>query len=166
MLQNYLKIALRNLWKNKTYALINVLGMSVAFASCLLLFLTAYHELSFDGFHANADRLFMLYNQTGPNDKWEVMSAPLTPALKKEFPEAIRHISRIVDGGNYIRYNNKEISQDTRYVDADFLSMFSFPVTKGQNAQTALRNLSDVVMTEHAARAIFGKETPLVKPFL
>ena len=163
MLKNYLKIAVRNLWKNKTYALINVLGMSVAFASCLLLFLTAYHELSFDNFQENGKQLFMIYQQTGAKDKSETMPAPLEPALRKEFPQQIANISRVVGSDSYIRYNNKEVVENVQFVDAGFLNMFSFPVLNGQKSAGALRNLSSIVLTETTAKAIFGTENPVGK---
>ncbi|RYZ45404.1 MAG: ABC transporter permease, partial [Sphingobacteriales bacterium] len=84
MLLNYTKIALRNLWKHKTFALVNVIGMSVAFASCLLLFLAAWSHLTFDNFHTNGKQLFMVYEQSGPTSKSATMPAPLAPSLRKE----------------------------------------------------------------------------------
>ncbi|RIV20789.1 ABC transporter permease [Fibrisoma montanum] len=162
MLHNYLKIAFRNLWKHKTYTLINTVGLAVAFGSCLLLFLTAYHELSFDNFHTNGKNIYQLYNQTGLSNKGVPMPAPLTTALKKEFPQDIKHIVRVVSGGT-IRYGDKSFSKTVRYVDEPFLQVFSFPTQRGARPESALSSLSSVVLTETAAKDIFGSENPIGK---
>ncbi|RAK02784.1 MacB-like protein [Larkinella arboricola] len=164
MLLNYLKIALRNLWKHKTFALVNVIGMSVAFASCLLLFLTAWNQLSFDDFQVNRDQLYMVYEQSGPTNKSGAMPAPLTPALRKELPE-IKHATRIVSGGRLVQYRNQEFDKNIQYVDPDFFAMFSFPIRKG-NPATALNSLSNVVISEKTAEALFGKTDPIGKTLL
>ncbi len=156
MLRNYFKIALRTLWKHKTHSVINVLGLSLAFGCGLLLFLTAIHELSYDSFHTNRDRIFKVYNQTGPDRTATPMPAPLTPALRREFSQEISHLARVVDGGGYLRAGSKEVEKDVRFVDADFFRMFSFPFKKGV-AELALENLSGVVLTEHVAKELFGE---------
>ncbi|MBC7893061.1 MAG: ABC transporter permease, partial [Sphingobacteriaceae bacterium] len=156
MFRNYLKIALRTLWKHKSHTLINVLGLSLAFCCGLLLFLTAIHELSYDSFHANRDQIFKVYNQTGPDQTATPMPAPLTPALRREYPGEISHLARVVDGGGYLRAGSKELEKNVRFVDADFFRMFSFPFKKG-SAETALEDLSGVVLTEHVAKELFGE---------
>jgi ABC-type antimicrobial peptide transport system permease subunit len=164
MLRNYFKIALRNLWKNKAYTIINVVGLSVAFGSAILLFLTAAHEFSFDNFHVNRDHIYRLYFQSntarGP-EKSTSMPAPLTPALEKEFPEVERVVRQ--GGGNcLIRYKNKELLQSIKYVDPGFFRMYTLPFRQGNH--NALRELSGVVLNEKLAASIFGKENPLGKP--
>ncbi|WP_234736839.1 ABC transporter permease [Tellurirhabdus bombi] len=166
MLRNYFKIAFRNLWKHKTFALVNVIGMSVAFTSCLLLFLTAYHELSFDNFHTNKEHLYGLYQQSGKTDKSGMMATPLTPALKKEFPKEMAHISRVMSAGSGIRLGDKEFSKMVRFVDADYLSMFTFPTIKGAGAKTALKDLNDVVISQDAAQDLFGAAEAVGKTVL
>ncbi|GAB3264338.1 ABC transporter permease [Larkinella harenae] len=164
MLLNYIKIALRNLWKHKTFALVNIIGMSVAFASCLLLFMTAWNQLTFDDFHVHRDRLYMVFEQSGPVNKSATMPAPLTPALRKELPE-IQHVTRIVNGGGLVQYQNQEFEKSVQFVDTDFFAMFSFPMQKG-NPATALNSLSNVVISEKTAEAIFGKAEPIGKTLL
>jgi len=165
MLLNYFKIALRNLWKHKTFALVNVVGMSVAFTSCLLLFLTAYHELSFDDFHVNKASLYSVYHQTGLAEKSGMMAAPLTPTLRKEFPQEISRVTRVIGGGagGGIRVGDRQFNKMIRFVDPDFLSMFSFPILKGAGVNTALNNLSSIVISENAARDMFGSADPIGK---
>ncbi|KAA9354723.1 ABC transporter permease [Larkinella humicola] len=162
MLLNYTKIALRNLWKHKTFALVNVIGMSVAFASCLLLFLAAWSHLTFDNFHTNGKQLFMVYEQSGPTNKSATMPAPLAPSLRKELLPEIAHITRVVDGGGAVRYGDQEFDKSVRFVDPDFFEMFSFPMRKG-NSLTVLNSLSNIVISEKTAQSIFGTADPVGK---
>ncbi|GAA4410604.1 ABC transporter permease [Nibrella viscosa] len=162
MFLNYLKIAFRNLLKHKVYAAVNIVGLSVAFGVCLLLFLTVYHEFSYDTFHANGNTLYRVYNQIGPDQKGTVLMAPFTPAVQKEFPGEVRRISRIVDAGGLVRVGDKEVGKNIRLVDPDFLQMFTFPLVKG-DAATALNSLSSVVLTERVATDLFGSADPVGK---
>lgn len=166
MFRNYLKVAFRTLWKNRTHTLINVIGLSVAFGTCILLFLTASFELSYDTFHTDADRIFRLYflssNRDGSPDKGATMPYPISPILKAEFPE-IEGVTRWFDRSASIRRNNQTYTKDVRMADADFLQMFTFPMTKG-NAKTAMKSLSDIVISERTAKDIFGDEDPVGKP--
>lgn len=165
MLKNYLKIALRNLWKHKTFSFINIIGMAIAFAVAVPLVMTAFHELSYDGFHQNKASIHQLYIEKQHTDRVEnntFLPAPLTPALKAEYPD-IRYISRYGSSGKaLVRYGNQEIVQSTHWVDEDFLRMFSFPLIKGSNT-TALGNLNATVLTDQSAKALFGKEDPMGK---
>lgn len=159
MLKNYFKIAWRNLWKHKTFSAIIVFGMAVAIGAALLLSLTAYHELSFDQFHANKKQLFQVYIEEHRPEKTEfssIMPVPLTPALKAEYPHII-HISRYAGSGNgLIRYNNNEMDLNIRAVDPGFLEMFSFPIVDG-NKQSPLQELNDIVITERCAKRVFNE---------
>jgi putative ABC transport system permease protein len=131
MLKNYFKIALRNLWKNKAYTSINIIGLSIAFGCAILLFLTAYFEFTYDDFQANKDRIFRTYFKINQPEKIEYqsnLSTPLTPALKSDFNAEIKYATRIVSSGVQIVQDEKTIDEDIRYVDADFLKMFSYEV--------------------------------------
>ncbi|WP_259015976.1 ABC transporter permease [Emticicia fluvialis] len=165
MLKNYFKIAFRNLWKNKSYTSINVVGLSIAFGSAILLFLTAWFEFTFDDFQANKDRIFKVYFKINQPDKIHYqgnMPAPLTPALISDFGSEIKYATRIVGGGVQIMQGEKTIDESIRYVDADFLKMFSFKMLKGSPA-TALNDLRSVVLNEEVAANIFGKADPIGK---
>ncbi|GAB4047292.1 ABC transporter permease [Spirosoma litoris] len=166
MLRNYLKVAFRTLWKNRTHTLINIVGLSVAFGTCVLLFLTATFELSYDGFHTNADRIFRLNflstNRDGSPNQSSTMPYPISPALKAEFPE-IEGVTRWFDRGASVRHNDQTYNKDVRMADADFLQMFTFPLIKG-NAKTAMNSLSDIVISERMAKDVFGNEDPIGKP--
>lgn len=163
MLRNYFKIAFRNLWKNKVYALINIVGLSVAFGSAMLLFLTARFELSFDDFQANKEHLYKVFFKLNLADGTRMgtsMPAPLTPALKADFKSEIKHISRIMDSGVQVVQGNKTLDQDLNYVDADFLKMFSFEMLKG-NPNTALNDLRSIVINKSTAEKLFGSGEPI-----
>ncbi len=166
MFRNYVKVALRTLWKNRTHALINIVGLSVAFGTCVLLFLTATFELSYDTFHTDADRIFRLNflttNRDGTPNKGGTMPFPISPALKAEFPE-IEGISRFFNRSASFRRNDRTFGKDVRLVDADFLHMFTFPLQKG-SSKTAMNSLSDIVISENMAQDVFGKEDPIGKP--
>jgi putative ABC transport system permease protein len=165
MFKNYLKIAWRNLWKHKTFAVIVVFGMSIAFAATLLLSLTAYHELSFDQFHTNKDHLYQFYFEDHRPQGVEnnsSMPVPLGPAIKAEYID-VKYVSRYGSSANdLVRYHNKEVDMNIRTVDPDFLKMFTFPITSG-NTQTPLGDLNDIVISEHCAKVLFDQEDPVGK---
>ncbi|WP_337044696.1 ABC transporter permease [Emticicia sp. 17c] len=168
MIRNYLKIALRKLWKNKIHTSINMLGLAIAFGSSILLYLTASYEFSYDTFHKDADRVYYLYfnsaDKTGKPEYSAAMAYPLTPALKAEFPE-IEAATRLNWGGGAITYQGKKFERNVRTVDADFLKVFSFPLLKG-NINTALADKNGVVISKTTAQNIFGKEEPIGKQLL
>jgi ABC-type antimicrobial peptide transport system permease subunit len=165
MLVNYIKIGLRNLWKHRTHTIINVVGLAVAFATGLLLFLTAAFELSYDRFHADSDRIFRLYFEQNERDgkasKSASMPYPLTPALQAEIPE-IEAVTRIIWGSGGIRKGNQTYNKMVRSCDAGFLKVFSFPLKKG-DVNSALTSLSNIVISENMAKDVFGKEDPIGK---
>ncbi len=163
MLSNYLKIALRTLWKHKTHTAINVLGLSVAFAGAILLFLAARFEWSFDEFHQNKAHLYRLsLKEVHPNqvEYGTNMPIPMRPTLKTAFADQIRYASRYDDSDGQIVRKGRAWNGDVSFVDADFLRMFSFPMRKG-DARTALNELNDVVLNERVAQAVFGLDDPL-----
>jgi putative ABC transport system permease protein len=168
MLKNYLKIAFRNLWKNKTYTAINLVGLAVAFGSSILLYLTSAYELSFDDFHKDSDRIFRMYfssmNKDGSPDLSASMAYPMTPALKAEFPE-VEAVTRITYGAAGVEYQGKKFDKHIRTADADFLKIFSFPLLKG-NIGNALAAMNNIVISENMAKAVFGKEDPMGKQLL
>jgi len=163
MIWNYCKIALRNLWKHKTFTIVNIVGLAVAFGATILLSLTAFHELSFDQFHTNKQSLYQLYSEehnAGKTGNSSSFPIPFTPALKKEYP-GIAHATRFGYLGNSVmRYKDHEFNYDIRTVDPDFLDMFSFPLRQG-DPHKALQDPGNIVLTEKVAKNIFGAEQPV-----
>jgi putative ABC transport system permease protein len=164
MIRNYFKIAFRNLWKSKGYAAINIVGLSVAFCISIFLFLTAYFQLSFDDFHKEGDRIFQAYlfsNNPEKEERASGMPVPLTPALKAEFPE-VEAAARLMNGSSLVEYNGKYFDKQVMFTDPDFLKIFSFPMLKG-SVETALSDLSNIVISQDMAKAVFGSEDPVGK---
>ncbi|GAB3643474.1 ABC transporter permease [Spirosoma arcticum] len=164
MLRNYLKIAFRTLWKHKTHTAINMVGLAVAFASATLLFLTAAFELSFDRFHANADRIyrtnFVTQDPKGA-ERSTTMPYPLAPALKQTYPE-LEGVTRYQEDNGSVRYGDRQLHKQIDGVDPDMLTMFTFPMVQGDQ-KTALNSLSSMVITENMARDVFGNVNPMGK---
>ncbi len=165
MIKNYFKIALRNMWKHKTFTFINITGMAVAFGAALLLTLTAFFELSFDTFHQNKNDVYQLYieqHHANSVDEGSTMPIPMTPALKAEFPDVV-HITRYGDfGGSALRYGDKIFNDDVRCVDADFFKMFTFPIVNGSTINP-LADKNDIVLSATVAKNIFGNQNPIGK---
>ncbi len=167
MIRNYFRVAIRNILKHKFYAGINILGMSVGIAACLLLALYVAHELSFDRFHEKADRIYQvgLHGRVGGQD---IMTAttcpPLAEALVAEVP-GVAEATRIGSwwGSSTLKYDEKVFSEEKLFlVDSNFFSFFSFRLLKG-DANTALKEPNTLVLTEALATKYFGTEDPLGK---
>ncbi len=165
MFRNYLKIALRNLWKSRGYAAVNVTGLAVAFCICIFLFLTVYQHLTFDSFHQDGDRIFQTYlfrNDPERPTKSGSMSLPLAPALKASYPE-LEGVTRVMTGRkSLVEANEKYFDKLICFTDPDFLSIFSFPLLSG-NPKSALRELSNIVISARMAKDVFGTANPVGK---
>ena len=164
MIRNYLKIALRNLWKHKTNTLINLLGLTVAFTICLLLLLSVYYEFSFNKFHRNPQDLYRTYFSAQLPERTDLqpsMPEPMLKALKEQFP-AVEYGTRYNRNTCEIEYKGKHFFKELGFGDADFFTMFSFPLEKG-NAPQALAGRDNIVITRSLADAIFGAGDPIGK---
>lgn len=156
MIKNHIKIAWRSLWKAKGLNSIHIIGIAVAIATATLLYLTAMFELSFDTFHENRDRIGLVYTTTEPESGLRhsaTMPSPFAPTLKAEFPE-VELISRYANSSVILRHGTKQLESSNKYVDADFLPIFSFPMLEG-NAN-ALKNLDGIVLDDLTAKNLFG----------
>ncbi len=157
MIKNYLKVAWRNLIKDRTNTSLNIIGLSTAFAVAILLGMAALYQLSFDNFHENGASIYKIVRtqQTpkGP-DAGTSQPAPLAPALEAEVP-GVKQITRYLQDGTLAFYNDKEVDMDIVWVDQDFFSMFSFPISNG-NETEPLNDLNGVVLTKKAADKLFG----------
>lgn len=164
MLTNYLKIAFRNLWKRKLFTGINLLGLGMAIAASLLLFLTTLNEFSYDRFHENADQIYRVYleeNLSTGVDRQSNMQMPLQPAVLETFPE-VKYASRWKGSGAVVQFGDNISRESIRYTDQDFFQMFSFPFLQGDPA-TALQDLNGVVLPERSVKRLFKDEDPIGK---
>ncbi|MFZ2053503.1 MAG: ABC transporter permease [Candidatus Aminicenantales bacterium] len=164
MLKNYLKVVLRSIRRQAGYSFINIAGLAIGMACCLLITLWVFDELSYDRFHENAPNLYRVEeNQfySGRVYHVTVTPFPLAPVLKEEIPEIVEATRVVYSGGLLIRFGERSFYEDRVWaVDPSFLRMFSFPLVKG-DAATALSDPSSVVLTEDAARKYFGDDEPL-----
>ncbi|PSL49067.1 ABC-type lipoprotein release transport system permease subunit [Chitinophaga niastensis] len=164
MLTSYLKIAWRNLRKQKVFATVNILGMSTALCVALLLSLTAYREWTYDNFHENGNQIYQLMTEEHGSfhtKKGTSMVEPLAATLKKEVPGVVR-TTRIGEVNMPVRYGANHYYLEAQMVDADFLQMFTFPLVAG-NKQDALQQLNQVIITQKTAASLFKQEEPVGK---
>ncbi|MGH7450393.1 MAG: ABC transporter permease, partial [bacterium] len=166
MLKNYLKVALRNLTRAKLYTFINITGLAVGLAVCILIMLFVQHEWSYDDFHPNADRIFRVIEIEKKPDGEKRASGfqpmPLAPALLAEFPE-VKAAIRFYNGGSIVTNGAKTFSEELMFTDAAVFTTFNFPLLQG-NPTTALEHPNSVVITEQMAHKYFGDDDPLGKP--
>lgn len=164
MYRSYFLTAIRNLFKNRLNASINVIGLAVAFTSSILLFLMVHYEFSYDRFQKNLGKLYEVYHlrheEQGDRVR-DAMGYPVAPAFKAEVPGVVR-ATGFMPMGSAVSYAGHEVGWRVDGIDDDFFSMFSFPVVAG-NAHDPLHDLNSVVVSESAARAVFGKEDPIGK---
>ncbi|HEY8916203.1 MAG TPA: ABC transporter permease [Chitinophaga sp.] len=163
MLKNYLKIALRNLWKHKVFSFINITGLAVGMTACFLIFLYVHFELSYDSFHSKAGRIYRL--ATDVKTPTETLyngttNIPVVPAIKNDFPEVESYV-RVADLGILVRKGDLKFQEDNiRVVDSTFFRVFDFKLLKG-DMDKALQAPFTVVLTQTTAKKYFGDKDPV-----
>ncbi|HZY81505.1 MAG TPA: ABC transporter permease [Cyclobacteriaceae bacterium] len=165
MFRNYLKVAIRTFIKSRVFSIINIAGLSIGISTCILISLYVLDELSFDRFHANADRIYRITEMLHlpkENRHQTLTSPPMAPALERNFPEVLKSV-RFNFSSRTISYReNKFYDTKILYADSTFFQIFSFPMVEG-NPDKALVEPYSVVLTEQAAKKYFGSEDPLNK---
>ncbi len=161
MFKNYLKIGLRNLWKNKFYSLINIVGMAVAIICLLLALIYLKDEHSFDDFHANNPNLYRITTNFVEYKGAKAQTLGTTGQVQgKAFQEAVPEIKnyvRVMGGeiNNDVSTNEKTLSLNTLFVDNAFFEVFSFPLLYG-DVRTALKEVNTAVLSESTALRLFN----------
>ncbi len=167
MLRNYIKIALRNLTKNKLFFGINALGLAVGMAACLLILLYVTYERSYDAFHPGIERLYRVELDSYQNGKLAFKSATsypaIAPTLQKDFPE-VEATARLYDANDaVVSYENQRFREDNFYfADSSIFKVLHLPLVNG-NPATALQGPGGVVLSESTARKYFGSADPMGK---
>jgi putative ABC transport system permease protein len=165
MLKNYFKVAVRNLLRNKGFSIINISGLAIGMASAILILLWIQNEINYDRFHAKKDRLYEVWSNDAVNNSIRsLVYTPeiMAPVLKKDYPE-IEQVSRVAWNRNLLfSVGDKNLPVSGTMVDADFLTMFSFPLVKG-NTGAAFNNPYSIVLTQKLAHRLFGDEDPMGK---
>jgi putative ABC transport system permease protein len=165
MLRNYLKVAFRNIRKQKGYAFINISGLAIGMAACILILLWVYDEMSFDAYHENADRIFRL---TIDANLGTAMSAPLAPtpagpAMVRDYPEVVQAVRLTRPNRSPVTVGDREFfEENVAYADNSIFEVFTFPLVEG-DPRTALQTAYAAVLTEDIARKYFGREPALGK---
>jgi putative ABC transport system permease protein len=162
MLKNFIRVTLRNLWRNKGISAINLAGLSIGMAAAILILLWVHNEMSYDRFHVKTDRIALLYSRdvnNGQLDVWPRTSSLIAPVLKKDYPE-IEDAIRFRNVFFLTSTGDKHFNPRGAFADSGFLSVFSFPLLEG-NAKTALNDNHAIVLTQELATRLFGNQDPM-----
>ncbi len=171
MFKNYLKVALRNLLRNKGFTLINVSGLVVGMTCAILILLYVQFELSYDKFHQNAENIYRI---AWMSDRPQTRTPhPMAQAMVKDFPEVVQAVTLSPLWGPgltrpklSVRYEEKRFDEPGFFsADSTFLKVFSFNLIQG-DAKTALRETGGVIITEEIAQKYFGQEGALGKTLI
>lgn len=165
MFKNYLKIAWRNLVRNKGFSLLNIIGLSIGLAVVALILLWISFEVSYDRFHENNERIYEVNNQYPIDGEiWTWNSTPkiMASIIKKDYPE-VEGVSRYNYEDTFLfSIGDKRIKSTGSMVDPAFLKIFSFPLIEG-NKETVLDGVNSVAITQRLAKKLFGNEPPIGK---
>jgi putative ABC transport system permease protein len=168
MLKHYIKIALRNLVKQKGLTVINILGLSIGLACFILFLLYSVNEFTFDRFHKNANQVYRVYSWWEPMNGQDAdgdtyMPMPLGAAMKQDLPDVENYVRlRENWGENFVRAENKVTRIGVTFADPQFFSVFSFKLKSG-DPNTALKDFRNIVLTEKIAKRLFGNSDPIGK---
>ena len=162
MLRNYLTIAMRNLIKHKLYTVINISGLAVGIAFCVLTFLFVKNEWTYDTFHEGADHIYRIYGIGKSPGEGETPGAtapdPLALTLRGDFPDL--PVVRLTQRDAWVVVDGKPFKETVHYTDQAFFDVFTFPLSQG-DSETLLNDPSSVVVTERIAEKYFGGENPI-----
>ncbi|HKH62146.1 MAG TPA: ABC transporter permease [Flavitalea sp.] len=165
MIKNFLKVAFRNLAKNKGFSAINISGLAIGMASAMLILTWIQNEISYDQFHVNKDRIYEAWNRaefSGNLNCWNTTPKILARTLENDLPEVERAV-RVDWGSNYLfSIGEKRLTVRGTIVDSGFLKMFSFPLIEG-NPENVLNAPHSIVITESLAKKLFDKEDAMGK---
>lgn len=169
MLKNFLKIASRNLFKNKFYTSINIIGLAVGLATCLLILLYVLDELSYDKYNAKANRIFRVNNEVKFGDNYfdmAVSPALLGTTMVKDFPQVEQYTRLRWYGGFLVKKGNENIQEErVGFADSTLFDVFTLPVIAG-NPKTALKEPHSLVITEKIAKKYFNSVDAVGKMML
>lgn len=162
MLSNYLKIAWRNITGNPLFSVINIIGLSIGLACCIIITLFVRYETSFDQHWTNSDRIYRVTRDFfGNNLELAAVAPPIAPLLKEDFPE-IEDITRLLSVGRATisRGEDSYVEEGVAIVDPNVFEFFNLEFVSGDPA-TALVRPTDMVLTQRAAERYFGSENPI-----
>lgn len=162
MFYNYLKITLRNIIRQRTYILINLLGLTIGMTVCILLFLFVQYESSYDRFHPNAERIYRVISQDQDEkgiDTFTYTPAPLAPALMQDFPE-IENAVRFSDNEIEVISKGRRFYETIFFADKEIFEIFAVKLIQG-NKSSALDDPRSLLISEKTANKYFRGENPI-----
>ena len=166
MFKNYFTVALRNLQRHKGYSLINILGLAIGLACCITIFLFVRDELRYDTFHANADRIYRIQNNTSSDGHQRRMASTppaFGPTMKQLFPEVQQQVRLFNLWEQLVTYEDKKfLEKGFVLADSTIFDVFTLPLALG-NPREALSGPNSLVVSESIARKYFGNQNPLNK---
>ena len=170
MIKNYLKIALRNLMRNKFYSIINIFGLAIGIACFTLIVLFVRDELAYDSFHSKKDRIYRLCEkldaEEGQGENSSSQPFPVAQALMNDYPQLIEQTVRFFnfqEPSHTLQYKDIKINEKkTFFTDSSLFKVFDFPLLKG-NPEKALSEINSIVLSQETAKKYFGEEDPMGK---
>jgi len=165
MIKNYFKIAIRNIFKNKTYSSLNIVGLAIGVMAFIMIMLYVRYELSFDKYSSNANEIYRVATRGSLNGDFEmvVSPAPVGAAFVEEIPGVINFTRVRNFGFPVIRYKEKVFSEERWFnADSSFFDVFNISLIQG-DIKTALKEPNTVVITKSTAERYFGSEDPMGK---
>jgi putative ABC transport system permease protein len=169
MFRNFLIISLRNLARNKTYALINIAGLAIGMACCLMIMLWVQNEFSYDRFHEKADQIYRLCidgKVSGRVVQAPISNSPAGPAMVNDFPEVINAVRTDNIPTIPVKYQNKVFFEENAiFADNSIFDVFTFPLIS-RSEESPLDRPYTIVVTENTAKRYFGDENPLGKTMI
>ena len=163
MLKNYFKIACRNLWRQRNFSFINILGLAVGMAAFFLIFLYVRFETSFDNFHSKADRIYRVVTDTrtpSENIEQAITTAPIAINMKRDFPEIEDAVRLEKDELLVSKGVLKFVEKNSVFADSTFFNLFDFPLIKGDK-NNALKEPKSVILSEATSKKYFGNKNPV-----
>ena len=173
MWRNYIKLALRSLYKNKIYSIINLVGLAVGMACCLVIVLYVIDELSYDKFHANTERIYRVLHHYSGEEKKDLISprpeefqvwgnAPVGPALANNLPEIEKMVRFTSPRSFLVQGGETRFQEDVVFIDSTVFEVFDFELLEG-NPSKALAAPNNIVLSESMATKYFGNESAMGK---
>ena len=165
MIRNYLKIAWRNLFRNKGFSATNLLGLTIGITCTILISLWVKDELTYDKFHANYKSIYKLYANRDFNNQIftdQNMVLPLAGTIEKSIPQVENAVVTTHRQSHVLRYGDKKLKKDGYTVSEHFFNMFSWKFING-SPSTALPDAYAIVLTQSTAKSLFGNDDPINK---
>ena len=166
MIKNYIKVALRHLFRSKGFSFINIAGLAIGISACLIILIFVQQEISYDQSHPKKERIFRLNKivtpKTGGTEKHAISSGKMGPTLAADYPEVEQSLRLLpwFDDILMIKDEQKLKISDVVFADVNFFDFFDFSLLQG-DPQTALKNPQSIVLTEETSRKFFGDQNPI-----